>query len=91
MDKRTKEKLLLTISICQDLIEGRIFHVENSEIDCIPHYLAAKSPTAAKKQGLILKQRAKPIGTLSFNGASRGRICGKLYLGKSFKLKQRTN
>lgn len=85
MDKPTKEKLLTTISICQDLINGREFHVSDSEIDCIPHYLNAKSPSAAKKQGLVLKQRAKPIATLSFNGASRGRIYGKLYLGKSFK------
>ncbi|NIB44789.1 hypothetical protein HBA55_34735 [Pseudomaricurvus alkylphenolicus] len=89
MDKRTREKLEKTMEICQCLLNGEEFSVSNSEIDLVPKFLNAKSPTAAKQQGLVLKRAAKPIGKLSWHLSGGGNAYGQLYLGKSFKRKEK--
>lgn len=84
MDHKTKQYLETKIRICQCLLEGRIFHVKNSEIDCVPVEVMTK--TAAKKKGLILKRGAKKVGTWDLQvGATSVRAGGDLYLAKSFK------
>jgi hypothetical protein len=84
MDQKTKQYLETKIRICQCLLDGRIFHVKNSEIDCVPVEVMTK--TAAKKKGLVLKRGAKKVGTWDFQlGANSARACGDLYLAKSFK------
>lgn len=84
MDAKTKRYLELKIEICQKLLAGKIFHVKNSEIDCVP--VKVMTITAAKKQGLVLKRGAKKVGTWNFQiGATSARATGDLYLAKSFK------
>lgn len=87
VDKKTKEKLEKTIEICQALIDGKKIELRDGEIDCIPRYLNVKSPTAAKKDGLVLKRGAMPIGEYSWQLPAGGRAYGKLYLGARFKQK----
>lgn len=84
MDAKTKQFLKLKMHICQCLIDGKTFHIRNSEIDCVPVPVMTK--TAAKKQGLVLKRGAKKVGTWDFQiGATSARAGGDLYLAKSFK------
>ncbi|MEN3159571.1 hypothetical protein ABC502_14420 [Alkalimonas sp. NCh-2] len=84
MDQKTKNYLELKIKICQALLNGVVFHVRNSEIDCVPVPVMTK--TAAKKNGLVLKRGAKKVGTWDFQiGATSARGGGDLYLTKSFK------
>ncbi|SEQ48695.1 hypothetical protein SAMN03080615_01645 [Amphritea atlantica] len=88
MDKKTKEKLAKTIKICQALLNDEPLDLCDGEIDCIPRYLDIKSPSSAKKQGLVLKRGAKPIGEYSWQLPAGGRAYGKLYLGARFKSKE---
>lgn len=84
MDAKTKRYLKLKIEICQKLLAGELFHVDNSDIDCVPVKVMTK--TAAKKQGLVLKRGAKRVGTWNFQiGQTSARANGDLYLAKSFK------
>ncbi|GGA80549.1 hypothetical protein GCM10011369_23100 [Neiella marina] len=88
MDQKTKELLQKTIEVCQALLDEKPFKIQNSEICCVPNFLACKTPTEAKIQNLVLKQRAKPVGLWDWYHPNGGWITGKLYLGKSFKAKE---
>lgn len=87
MDKLLKLKLETTILYCQSILDGEAIHARAGQLDCIPKYLDVKTPTAAKRAGLVLKRGAKPVGTMEWKIPSGGYGDGKLYLGSKFKPK----
>lgn len=91
MDKRTKEKLETTIRYCESILAGKPFHATAAQLDCIPSYLNAMTPTAAKKQGLVLKRGAKPIASMEWKIPAGGYGHGQLYIGSRFKVKAKSN
>lgn len=90
MDKKTKTELSKTIQICEAIIQGKTFHVTAAELRCIPGYLSVTTITAAKKQNLVLKRGAKPIGTMEWQIPTGGTAYGDLYLGARFKTRAKT-
>lgn len=86
MNRKTSYNLRKMIEIAQCLLEGKVFHVLNSEVDLVP--IPVMTKTAAKKKGLVLKRGAKPVGTWNFQiGSTSARANGDLFLASSFKAK----
>lgn len=84
MNQKTKSNLTKVIYIAQCLLDGKVFHVLNSDIDLVP--LKVMTKTASKKKGLVLKRGAKKVGTWDFQlGSGSARAGGDLYLASSFK------
>ncbi|SDZ95921.1 hypothetical protein [Marinobacterium iners] len=84
MNKSLRQQLEKTIQIAQAMLDGKAFHVSNSEIDCVP--VPVMTQTAAKKQGLVLKRGARRVGTWGVRVAyGIASVKGDLYLASSFK------
>lgn len=87
MNKKLKHHLEKTIYISQCLLEGKLFRVSNSEIDCVP--VPVMTLRKAKQNGLELKRGAKKVGEWGFTLAhTNGSGVGYLYLASSFKKKE---
>lgn len=85
MNKKLKHHLETAIRCAEAMLAEEPFHVTSSEINAVP--VAVMTKTAAKKQGLVLKRGAKPVGTWEFRIATGGWGRGDLYLAESFKPK----
>jgi len=83
MNQKLKRHLEKSIYISQCMLEGRPFHISDSEIDFVP--VPVMTRTNAKKRGLVLKRGAKPVGHWSWQLPVGGRAHGDLYLAKRFK------
>lgn len=83
MNQKLKKHLEKTIYISQCILEGKVFHIDDSEIDSVP--VAVMTKTAAKKKGLVLKRGAKPVGHWGWQLPVGGRAHGDLYLAERFK------
>lgn len=85
MNQKMKKRLEKTIEIANCLLIGKHFHCADSEIQCVP--VSVMTKTEAKKHGLVLKQGANPVGSMSFQLPVGGRAHGDLYLRERFKRK----
>lgn len=87
MNKKLKAYLEKKIEISQRLLEGKMFYVHDSQIDCVP--VPVMTVTAAKKKGLVLKRGAKMVGEWRFTlSRANGTGYGNLFLSSSFKKKE---
>tara|TARA_Y100000034_G_C6772145_1_gene344506 strand:- start:324 stop:590 length:267 start_codon:yes stop_codon:yes gene_type:complete len=87
MNKKLKAYLEKKIEISQKLLEGKMFYVRDSQIDCVP--VPVMTVTAAKKKGLVLKRGAKMVGEWRFTlSRANGTGYGNLFLSSSFKKKE---
>ncbi|WP_010365119.1 hypothetical protein [Pseudoalteromonas citrea] len=86
MNQKLKAELELKIYVCQCLIDGKKFHIDDSQRQKLP--VECMTKTEAKKKGFVLKRGAKPVGEWGFQIVTGGRGYGVLYLSSSFKVEK---